>query len=225
MMEGVRFEDMALSDIVTLVSSIIDIATSGNSKGKRLILVGGNTPFLNAIRKKATKLGIQCTDQMGIEVDSKTPVVFDTEVEAPQFLFPREADVDEIVHNGTSCCAQAIFDLFANAKKFNGENVTIIGRGHAVQGLAEALNSFLDCTVTVCHSKTRSLYDSTLFAKVIVVAAPVKPEDVAPLTGKYVIDLTGAFKGAVDAEHYVGNIGKLTTSILLKRTVEVDSTL
>lgn len=215
-------EQRRLNDVVNELSERIDAITKSQSYNKNLILIGGETPFLNAIRKKAERLGIQCVNQEDVEVDEANPVVVDTEVCKAGFYLSEDSDIDQIEHDGLSSCAQAVAEVFDYLHTLDGTNVVIIGRGHAVQGLADTLVRWNDCTVTVCHSKTKSLYASTQLADVLIVAAPVRPTQVSHLVEKVVIDVSGTFKGFVDDEHYVGNIGRLTTSILLNRAVNLE---
>lgn len=215
-------EQRRLNDVVSELSERIDAITKSQSRGKCLTLIGGETPFLNAIRKKAGRLGIQCINQDDVGTEESSPIVVDTEVCKAGFNLSEKLDIDQIEHDGMSSCAQAVSEAFDYLHTLDGTNVVIIGRGHAVQGLADTLVRWNDCTVTVCHSKTKSLYESTRYADVIVVAAPVKPAQVSPLAGKTIIDVSGTFKGFVDDTHYVGNIGRLTTSILLNRAVNLE---
>lgn len=207
-----------MNDIVNKLCEQYDNETFANSVDKQLFLVGGETPFLKAIKKKATNLGIYCTYKDRVDLNT-TPTVVDTEVYKELFHLISQQDIDKIQCDGISCCANAILAFLTNID-IAGKNITILGRGHAVKGLAEELMYCTDATVTVCHSKTRNLYESTLFADILVVAAPVKPAQVSSLAGKIVIDVSGTFKGFVPENRYVGNIGKLTTSILLNRAVK-----
>lgn len=207
-----------MNDIVNKLCEQYDNETFANSVDKQLFLVGGETPFLKAIKKKATNLGIYCTYKDRVDLNT-TPTVVDTEVYKELFHLISQQDIDKIQCDGISCCANAILAFLTNID-IAGKNITILGRGHAVKGLAEELMYCTDATVTVCHSKTRNLYESTLFADILVVAAPVKPAQVSSLAGKIVIDVSGTFKGFVPKDRYVGNIGKLTTSILLNRAVK-----
>lgn len=215
-------EQRRLNDVVSELSERIDAITKSQSHGEKLVLIGGYTPFLNAIRKKAEKLGIQCVNATDADKAETTPVVVDTEICKTVFEFSDKVDIDQIEHDGLSSCAQAIAEVFDYLHTLDGSNVTIIGRGHSVQGLADILVRWNNCTVTVCHSQTKNLYESTRYADVIVVAAPVKPAQVSPLAGKTIIDVSGTFKDFVGDEYYVGNIGRLTTSILLNRAVNVE---
>ena len=207
-----------MNNIVNELCEQYDNETFANSVDKQLFLVGGETPFLKAIKKKATNLGIYCTYKDRVDLNT-TPTVVDTEVYKELFHLISQQDIDKIQCDGISCCANAILAFLTNID-IAGKNITILGRGHAVKGLAEELMYCTDATVTICHSKTRNLYESTLFADILVVAAPVEPAQVSSLAGKIVIDVSGTFKGLVPKERYVGNIGKLTTSILLNRAVK-----
>lgn len=204
-----------LTDIVNKLATEYDDDTFAHSVDKQLFLVGDETPFLKAIKKKAANLGIYCVYKNRVDLNV-TPTVVDTETYKEPFHLINQQDIDKIQCDGISCCANAILAFLTNID-IAGKNITILGRGHAVKGLAHTLISNTDATITVCHSKTRNLYESTLFADILVVAAPVKPVQVSSLAGKIVIDVSGTFKGFVPEDRYVGNIGKLTTSILLNR--------
>lgn len=182
-------------------------------ENRSLTLVGSEeSPFLKAIARKARKLGIWCSFVLG----EHRPVVVDTET-APDFheMLSPARDIDCIDHPGLSSCAQAIRDVLS-AVGVAGKTVCIVGRGHAVQGLAPILTE-MDATVMVVHSKTRNLVEITSCANILVIAAPVTPEDVTLTEETTVIDLVGKFKGLVLPEKYIGDVGKLTTSILLYR--------
>ena len=205
---------MGLNEIVNKLAEQYDDDTFAHSNNKQLFLVGGETPFLKAIKKKASNLGIFCVYKNEVNLNV-IPTVVDTETYKENFFLIDQQDVDKIQHDGISCCANAICNVLTEIG-IASKNVVILGRGHAVQGLAEELIA-QDATVTVCHSKTRNLYEATLFADIIVVAAPVKPAQVSSLVGKIIVDVSGTFNGFVPEDRYVGNIGKLTTSILLNR--------
>lgn len=207
-----------LNEIVNKLAEQYDDETFAHSADKQLFLVGGETPFLKAIKKKAANLGVYCVYKDRVDLNV-TPTVVDTETYKEKFTLIDQQDIDKIQHDGISCCANAILAFLTNID-IASKNIAILGRGHAVKGLAEELMRCTDATVTVCHSKTFNLYESTLFAHILVVAAPVKPAQVSSLAGKIVIDVSGTFKGFVPEDRYVGNIGKLTTSILLNRAVK-----
>ncbi len=188
-----------------------DWATS-LSENKSLTLIGDtDSPFLKSVARKARKLGVWCS----LHFQEGRPTLVDKETAQMCGKLSVRQDIDCLDNPGLSCCAQAVRDVLS-AIGVEGKSVCIIGRGHAVQGLAEVLTR-MDATVTVCHSKTKNLYEATMFADILIVAAPVTPVDVAPTTGRLVIDLVGSFREAVKPELYIGDVGKLTTSIILHR--------
>lgn len=209
-----------MKEIVDQLSADCDAYVSGEAKHKPfpLYLMGGETPFLKAIANKADRLGVKY-EFIPYTSDIRRPCIVDVETIKNPFWLTDYADIDAVdKENMPSCCSEAIGDTIKEIGA-EGKNITIIGRGHAVQGLAKML-LYCNATVTVAHSKTKNLDEATRFADIIVVAAPVTPDQVSPLAGKIVIDVSGTFKGFVDDELYIGNIGKLTTSYILWRAVE-----
>lgn len=209
-----------MKEIVDQLSADCDAYVSGEAKHKPfpLYLMGGETPFLKAIANKADRLGVKY-EFIPYTSDIRRPCIVDVETIKNPFWLTDYADIDAVdKENMPSCCSEAIGDTIKEIGA-EGKNITIIGRGHAVQGLAKML-LYCNATVTVAHSKTKNLHEATQFADIIVVAAPVTTDQVAPLAGKIVIDVSGTFKGFVDEELYIGNIGKLTTSYILWRAVE-----
>ena len=206
-----------MKEIVDRLSRDCDKAIAHAGNHGPLYLVGEQTPFLKAIAKKGEKLGVSCVWLDEIWTMDK-PVVVDTETVKNEFYIMEGADIDCIqAPDKMSCCAEAVYNTISELG-VEGKNISIIGRGHAVQQLAPSLVS-IDATVTVAHSKTKSLYEATRFADIVVVAAPVTPAQVSPMGDKIVIDVSGTFKGFVQDDHYIGNIGKLTTSYILWRAV------
>ena len=99
--------------------------------------------------------------------------------------------------------------------------MTIIGRGHAVKGLCNALikDSY---TVTVCHSKTPDLYKATLISDIIVNGSPGVPvKAISCHIGTVIIDISGSMRDAKDIAliTYIGpeDVGRLNISILMNR--------
>ena len=209
-----------MKEIVNKLSADCDAYVTRAAKQKPfpLYLMGGETPFLKSIAKKADRLGVKY-EFIPYIADMRRPCVVDVETIKDPFWLTANADIDAVdKEDMPSCCSEAIGDTIKEIGA-EGKNITIIGRGHAVQGLAKML-LYCNATVTVVHSKTNNLYEATRFADIIVVAAPVTPAQVAPLADKIVIDVSGTFKGFVDDKLYIGNIGKLTTSYILWRAVE-----
>lgn len=189
-----------------------DWVTRSTENGSLTLVGSEESQFLKAIARKARKLGIWCS----FVLSEHRPVVVDTET-APNFceMISPKRDIDCIDHPGLSSCAQAIRDVLS-AVGVAGKTVCIVGRGHAVQGLAPVLTE-MDATVMVAHSKTRNLEAITSSADILVIAAPVTAADVTLTEDTMVVDLVGQFKSLVLPEKYIGDVGKLTTSILLYR--------
>lgn len=205
---------IVINNIVNTLSYEYDAETSQLSNGASFYILGNYSPFVQAISKKSNKLGIK-----GTLVDSLKPTIrptiVDIETYKEPFILTSYQDIDFIQHYGLSCCANAVLDVLI-AHGVSGKHVCIIGRGHAVQGLANALVK-ANATVTVCHSYTEDLFEITKLADILVVAAPIKPHEVALENLDLIIDVSGSMHEFNGWDNYIGNIGKLTTSILLNR--------
>lgn len=191
---------------------------------KTLVLFGSETsPFIQSIRRKANALGIKCN--MGVSqlyADDVGGVVIDTETSNvnPRFIDPI-LDIDCITpsSSGLSCVASAILALLLGNNLVCGKYITIVGRGHAVRGLAPLLTE-QGATVTVAHSKTPMVNKATVGADVVVYAVPRTASFGFTLDTKdMVIDLSRVipYPDLLPNAKYVDGIGKLTVSILLNR--------
>lgn len=190
----------------------------------RVHVVGSNESYyVKALCKKLSSLGIEVVQhypQLRTWVlGHREPVIYDTDDKSIRTTFLRGLqDVDAINNaEGTSSCAYAIYRLLNEAGLIAGKNITIIGRGHAVQNLHNLLIRG-DATVTVCHSKTQEVTAHCDLADVVIVAAP--NIGVPIYADELILDISGAAKhyarpkygtGACD---YFDKIGKLTLSIL-----------
>lgn len=161
----------------------------------------GESKFTQALKHKAEAAGIECVDD-----PEGVPVIIDTETYRLNVDMQRWQDVDCVYHSGLSSCAEAVLDTLGDV---SGKHVCVVGRGHAVQGLAEALLEN-DATVTICHSKTQELQFVCFKADVLVVAAPVDPWPV--FDNVVVVDVSGTFGGR--------KVSGLTTDIMLRRVME-----
>lgn len=203
-----------MNKIVDTLCSEYDAETSQISNGSSFYLLGGESPFVRAVLNKANRLGVKYT-----HIDELKPTIYptivDVETYKKSFLLTSYQDIDFIQHYGLSCCANAISDVLI-ALGVSGKHVCIVGRGHAVQGLSNALVK-ANATVTVCHSYTEDLFSVTKIADILIVAAPIYPHEVALENLDLIVDVSGTFNKFNGWDHYIGNIGKLTTSILLNR--------
>ena len=170
-------------------------------------------------------------------------------LEGPKRLIAKEKDVDGMgisngicVYEGSGegyapCTAQAVIELldFYNIG-IAGIKITLIGRSLTVGKPLSMLLLGRDATVTICHTKTKNLADECKKADILIACAGsanmVKPNFTHP--DQIVIDvginmIEGKLCGDADYEAIAGNvaaitpvpggIGTVTTSVLLKNTV------
>ena len=196
------------------------------------VLVGKeDSQFLNLVAKRCVYFGIQPIFQYPqvdvLRTPSRCAVVFDTDdinVATRCSSAIMLGDVDCVNTTGMSSVAESTYELLQGANLVSGKSICIIGRGHAVQGLAEALTRW-DATVTVCHSKTRldpifahdgecSLYPA---ADIVICATPKLSGDI--LAHELVVDLSWAAKDACVNKKavYFSGIGPLTIATLVNR--------
>ncbi len=135
------------------------------------------------------------------------------------------------------CTPRAVLELLDfYGYDLTGKNVTVVGRSAVVGKPLAMLLLHRNATVTVCHTKTRDLASACKQADLVVVCAGkaglIGKEHIAP--GQSVVDvgihvIDGNLCGDVDpavgeiAEGYTpvpGGVGAVTTSVLLKHTVE-----
>lgn len=115
--------------------------------------------------------------------------------------------------------SQGVLSLLLAADLVSRKDITIVGRGHAVKGMAQALIDN-NATVTVAHSKTESLLQATLNRDVVIYATPTISQDISYNTKELVIDLGNSVPHPYRLScEYINRIGNLTTSIILNRFV------
>lgn len=200
-------------------------AVAAKTNKSSLLLVGSHSsPFLRSVNRLAQEVGVNSHILSYLPpLIGDCKVVVDRETCDTVVHLPAEADVDNLFNPGTSCVAEAAYEFLFDMVALEGKTVTIVGRGHAVQGLAEKLLK-LNATVTVAHSHTKDLYKAMNGQDVVVLATPVVPA--FPLANELVLDIGGTLpKEMVDQLppgcQYEGRIGRLTNSILLARVAGV----
>lgn len=201
--------------------SDIYLSTIADKKHKpRLLLIGSyGSPFLRSVNKMAKEVGINSRIMNHLPpVIGNCKVVVDKETCSTVTALPAKADVDRLYNPGTSCVMEAVYCLLHLTMNLKGKNITIVGRGHAVQGLAERLLSE-NATVTVAHSYTKDLYEAMHDRDIVVLATPTISD--VP-RAKLVLDIGGALTQEQIEELptsgiYEKGIGKLTNAILLSR--------
>lgn len=198
------------------------------SEDSRLLLFGDkDSVFLKAIKRKANLFGIGCDFHDTLNRPYNAVVADNENKKARGYPFPVELDIDHVHTPGMSCVAEAVLTILLSAGLVSGNNITVVGRGHAVQGLADELIEH-DATVTIAHSKTTNMLLATFGRDVVVYATPqITWERVCEKpsfdTSCLVIDIGNCFDKKTRERFkcdYVGNIGRLTVSILLNRAVK-----
>ncbi len=136
------------------------------------------------------------------------------------------------------CTAQAVMELLAHYDvDLTGKRVVIVGRSLVVGKPLAMLMLAKNATVTVCHTRTKNIEDECRRADILVACAGsakmikknyTNPEQIVVDVGINFVD--GAMCGDVDyddvAEHVAaitpvpGGVGTVTTSVLLKHTLE-----
>lgn len=174
------------------------------------------SPFLRALLKKAKELGITCREYTGQTWCNH--VVLDKETAMPYELNGLQ-DIDNVYEDGMSSVAEAVFNLLLHLELIHGKNITIVGRGHSVKGLAECLVAH-NATVTIAHSYTKNLLTATRGRDVVIYATPKLDTIISYDTGDLVVDLGKCVPWPSTLWcPYVDSVGKLTVSILLNRHV------
>lgn len=120
--------------------------------------------------------------------------------------------------------------------EIKGKNVVVVGRGNVVGKPLSYMLLAKDATVTICHSKTKSIKEHTTKADIIIAAtgkANLITEDMVKV-GASVIDVgtsrvNGKIVGDVDFENVIkkancspvpGGVGPMTVSMLISNVVE-----
>ena len=131
----------------------------------------------------------------------------------------------------------ALYMIRSSGKDLNGLDAVVIGRSNIVGKPMAMLLMRENCTVTVCHSRTKSLEEHTRRADILVAAVGkagfVTADMVKP--GAIVIDVginrvDGKVRGDVDFDAVrevagwitpvPGGVGKMTIAMLLSNTVD-----
>lgn len=220
-----------MNDKVTCMVHQLDKETQSIGATSTLHLGGSkHSKFLAAVKSRAEVLGL--TTKFDRRARYSEPVLVDLETAPPVPKLRKRDDIDNVCHDGASCCAEAVFRII-EAYDMPETNVVVIGRKHAVQGLFDILDAN-NYTPLLCHSRTRGIGRITSAADIVVNSATAEPEGVS-LAGKLVIDISGTLCEA--AEHtrvlcvargdrpptYIGphDVGRLNVSIVLNRFVRM----
>ena len=206
----------------------------------RLLIVregddAGDAAYINAIKRKAEKLGIT-VNVCGL-MDYEEEVCFSDGVicmSCHSYMEPLQ-DVDGLNLDScfNPCTAEAIIRILEHhGVEMSGTNATVVGRSKRVGLPAARMLINKDATVRVCHSKTHpKTLDVSAYMADILVSAVGKPnlfDGNYFLTGTVIVDVgmgvdeDGKLAGDVSDDRnddvtYIGprEVGKVTTSVLL----------
>lgn len=197
-----------MEQIKTLSATLDEETTRFHPTGRLLLLGSYESVFLKAVKRKAD-LQYPCPPYKAVVVDRET-VPSDIKLAA-------EVDIDHSYSQGMSSVSQATLALLLALDLVHAKDITIVGRGHAVQNLAKYL-TLGNATVTVAHSKTKSLLRATMNRDVVIYATPTITKDISYNTRDLVIDLGNSIPHPDRFNcPYVNRIGQLTVSVLLNR--------
>lgn len=194
-----------------------------SSKLRPLYLFGDITksPFIRSVWKNAIGFGfsVSCWSKPTAVPDGAAAVAdFEHFNYAPtDLVLVRSQDVDRSYFTGMSACAEAVYCLLSKATDLRDQHIVIIGRGHAVNGLAASLLNN-NAAVSAVHSQVHQSYVQELCkrADIVINSAPQLP---------YFIECPGLLLDIGHMENhsvgiYFNDIGQLTTAYLLKRCVK-----
>lgn len=173
--------------------------------------------YLRLVARRAEAKGIKTAWVAG-PTPGCVAYVADTEAGWPMWPLTPEEDVDRIQHQGQSCCAAA---ALMHLNRVPGWTACIIGRGHAVQGLADAMME-LGYMVNQCSSTALDMRYRVARADIIVNSADAVTEEVlgAVPASATVIDISGSMEPLSDrVADYVprGHVGAWNLTELLRR--------
>lgn len=174
-----------------------------------------DSKYLRLVERLAKEAGIK-TARVDVPTPGCVAYVADTEAGCPMWYMTCKEDVDCIQYTGLSCCADVVRMRIACLLICR---VCIIGRGHAVQGLAEALHGH---EVDQCSSTALDMAYRVARADIIVNSADAVTEEVlaAVPTQSTVIDISGSMAPLSDrVADYVprGYVGHWNIAELLRR--------
>ena len=122
--------------------------------------------YLNLVARRAAENGIKIAWVAG-PTPGCAAYIADTDAGWPLWDLSPEEDVDRIQHPGLSCCADGILRY---SGRVLGWTVCIIGRGHAVQGLADAMMG-LGFMVNQCSSTALDMAFRVARAEIVINSA------------------------------------------------------
>lgn len=207
-----------MKDAIRYMADTYDKNTSAKApNASRIRLVGDTSSiFLTTIAKRCKALGLGYMYANSYRPGEK--IIIDVETGSLNNYINKADDVDCTMHDGTSAVCEAIYSVL-QVHGVTGKHVVIVGRGHAVKGLHDKLLKE-DATVTICHSKTKYLYEATEHGDILILAVPTDASvNVCTYNKKLIVDVGNTLKERPCCGDYVQgrDLGRLTISILLSR--------
>ena len=194
-----------MEQIKTLSATLDEETTRFHPTGRLLLLGSYESVFLKSIKRKADLLGIDC-DLTQYPCPPYKAVVVDRETVPSDIKLTAEVDIDHSYSQGMSSVSQATLALLLALDLVYAKDITIVGRGHAVQNLAKYLT--LD----------NATVQATMNRDVVIYATPTITKDISYNTRDLVIDLGNSVPHPDRFNcPYVNRIGQLTVSVLLNR--------
>lgn len=185
-----------------------------------------DSKYLRLVARRAAENGIKTAWVAG-PTPGCVAYVADTDAGWPLWDLSPEEDVDRIQHPGLSCCAAGVSGIMAYlllVVRWLSIQTCIVGRGHAVQGLAEALDN-VGWYVDQCSSSALDLGQRVAWAGIVVNSAREVSTEVLEAVGRdaFVLDVSGGMKELENRVQFYmpkGNIGVWNIAELLRRVRE-----
>lgn len=177
-----------------------------------------DSKYLRLVARRAAENGIKTAWVAG-PTPGCAAYVTDTDVGWPLWDLSPEEDVDCIQRPGLSCCAAGMLRYIYSSP---GWRACVIGRGHAVQGLAETLQGY---AVDQCSSTALDMGYRVSRAEIVInTAAAVAGEVLGAVPASAtVIDVSGSMAPVKDrVADYVprSHVGAWNLTELLRRVKE-----
>lgn len=227
--------------IVKELMDSIDRETAQRGSKNTLVLFGDRgSAYLCGIEKRAKKLGLITSwayesgyGCCAAKVQGSLVPVYDAECEnyvfkrcVMRFFSEGGPDIDCIAKPGLSCCAEACLEIVKRMVPYDGCLVAVTGRGHAQQGIGEALTAE-GCSVLLAHGDSgimsRHIVNDYADAIINTSSRFMWPYFAKNVDTETIIDVCGRIPIAAEKQNYFSatDIGALNISILLRRFTEV----
>ncbi len=225
-----------MSNLIKSIISNMDTATAAQGSRNTLVLLGDpESVYLRGIERRAENLGLRTArpdKYYNVECAGEPIYVYDTECtdqrthDLALCVLSTGPDIDRIITPGLSCCAEACLEIVKRMVPYDGCLVAVIGRGHAQQGLGEALTA-VGNSVLLAHGDSGIMSSHIVndYAEAIINTSSrfVWPYCAKRVDAETIIDVCGGMSEAAEKQNYfsTNDIGALNISVLLRRFTEV----